>query len=68
MKLVPIADHSKSPGKLQHGLRGTLASHPRFILADEPTANLDSASARNLLEIMEKLNQEEKVTFIFPDL
>jgi putative ABC transport system ATP-binding protein len=42
-----------------------LASHPRFILADEPTANLDSVSARNLLEIMEKLNQEEQVTFIF---
>jgi putative ABC transport system ATP-binding protein len=42
-----------------------LASRPRFILADEPTANLDSASTRNLLEIMEKLNHEEKITFIF---
>jgi len=42
-----------------------LASKPRFILADEPTANLDSASAQNLLEIMEKLNHEENVTFIF---
>ena len=42
-----------------------LASRPKFVLADEPTANLDSKSARTLLEIMEKLNHEEKITFIF---
>jgi putative ABC transport system ATP-binding protein len=42
-----------------------LASRPRFILADEPTANLDSASADNLLTIMEELNRKEKTTFIF---
>ncbi|TVQ68201.1 MAG: ABC transporter ATP-binding protein [Balneolaceae bacterium] len=42
-----------------------LASRPKFILADEPTANLDSASAMNLLDIMEKMNREENVTFIF---
>ena len=42
-----------------------LASEPKFILADEPTANLDTASAMNLLDIMEKMNQEENVTFIF---
>ena len=42
-----------------------LASKPKFILADEPTANLDSKSTENLLEIMEKLNREEKITFIF---
>jgi putative ABC transport system ATP-binding protein len=42
-----------------------LASKPKFILADEPTANLDSKSTENLLDIMEKLNQDEKVTFIF---
>ncbi|HTR28237.1 MAG TPA: ABC transporter ATP-binding protein [Puia sp.] len=42
-----------------------LASRPRFILADEPTANLDSASAENLLEIMATLNREKHVTFIF---
>ena len=42
-----------------------LASKPRFILADEPTANLDSKSAENLLDIMAKLNEEEKMTFIF---
>jgi putative ABC transport system ATP-binding protein len=42
-----------------------LASKPKFVLADEPTANLDSRSAENLLVIMEKLNREENVTFIF---
>jgi putative ABC transport system ATP-binding protein len=42
-----------------------LASKPRFVLADEPTANLDSATAGGLLEMMAKLNTEEKMTFIF---
>jgi putative ABC transport system ATP-binding protein len=42
-----------------------LASKPKFVLADEPTANLDSSSTENLLDIMEKLNHEENITFIF---
>ena len=42
-----------------------LASRPEFILADEPTANLDSKSATNLLDIMEKLNKEASMTFLF---
>ncbi len=42
-----------------------LASKPQFVLADEPTANLDSKSTETLLEIMEKLNREENITFIF---
>ena len=42
-----------------------LASRPQFVLADEPTANLDFNSASNLLDIMEKLNKEEQITFIF---
>lgn len=42
-----------------------LASKPQFILADEPTANLDSKSATNLLDIMAQLNRDEGMTFIF---
>ena len=42
-----------------------LASKPKFILADEPTANLDSKSTANLLDIMSRLNREENITFIF---
>ena len=42
-----------------------LASKPKFILADEPTANLDTSSTSNLLDIMNKLNETEKITFIF---
>lgn len=42
-----------------------LASKPKFILADEPTANLDSKSTNNLLDIMMRLNEIENTTFIF---
>lgn len=42
-----------------------LASEPSFVLADEPTANLDSVTANNLLNLMEKLNEEHKMTFVF---
>lgn len=42
-----------------------LAAKPQFVLADEPTANLDSHSTAELLDIMLRLNQEEHVTFIF---
>jgi putative ABC transport system ATP-binding protein len=42
-----------------------LASRPDFILADEPTANLDSKSADNLLAMMADLNHQEQATFIF---
>jgi putative ABC transport system ATP-binding protein len=42
-----------------------LASKPKFVLADEPTANLDSKSTETLLDIMQELNREENITFIF---
>ena len=42
-----------------------LATKPQFVLADEPTANLDSNAAFNLLDIMAKLNKEENITFLF---
>jgi putative ABC transport system ATP-binding protein len=69
---VGLGDRINSrPNKLSGGqqqrvaVARALASKPKFILADEPTANLDSKSTENLLEIMEKLNREENITFIF---
>ena len=72
LKAIGLADRYNSrPAKLSGGqqqrvaVARALASRPKFVLADEPTANLDSKSASTLLEIMEKLNHEEKITFIF---
>ena len=69
---VGLGDRMDSrPAKLSGGqqqrvaVARALASRPKFILADEPTANLDSKSAETLLDIMEKLNRDENVTFIF---
>ena len=42
-----------------------LASKPRFILADEPTANLDSISTSTLLDMMLEMNEKENITFLF---
>lgn len=42
-----------------------LVTEPKLILADEPTASLDTASALSLVELMKKLNTEQQVTFVF---
>jgi len=42
-----------------------LASRPDFVLADEPTANLDSQTAESLLDLMQDLNQKYEMTFLF---
>lgn len=42
-----------------------LASHPAFVLADEPTANLDSQTAESLLDLMEDVNKNSGITFVF---
>jgi putative ABC transport system ATP-binding protein len=72
LESVGLGDRLDSrPNKLSGGqqqrvaVARALASKPKFILADEPTANLDSKSTENLLDIMEKLNLDEKITFIF---
>jgi putative ABC transport system ATP-binding protein len=62
---------NERPSKLSGGqqqrvaVARALASRPQFVLADEPTANLDTKSASNLLDIMAKLNKEENITFLF---
>jgi len=72
LKSVGLEDRINSrPSKLSGGqqqrvaVARALASKPKFVLADEPTANLDSKSTETLLDIMEKLNREEGITFIF---
>ena len=72
MASVGLSDKLNSrPNQLSGGqqqrvaVARALAPKPTFILADEPTANLDSKSTADLLNIMAQLNQEENITFVF---
>ncbi len=72
LEAVGIAEKiDKRPAELSGGqqqrvaVARALASKPAFILADEPTANLDSHSTNTLLDIMARLNEEEQITFLF---
>ena len=72
MKAVGLEDQvDKKPSEMSGGqqqrvaVARALASKPSFVLADEPTANLDSKSSENLLDIMQRLNKDENTTFIF---
>ncbi|PIF05800.1 MAG: macrolide ABC transporter ATP-binding protein [Draconibacterium sp.] len=72
LEAVGIGDRMKSrPSKLSGGqqqrvaVARALASKPEFILADEPTANLDSNSTTDLLELMAQMNKKFSTTFIF---
>ncbi|EJG1885309.1 ABC transporter ATP-binding protein [Vibrio parahaemolyticus] len=61
----------KRPSKMSGGqqqrvaVARALAPKPRFVMADEPTANLDAKSTSELLDIMEQLSEQEGTTFIF---
>ncbi len=72
LEAVGIGDRIKSrPSKLSGGqqqrvaVARAMASKPEFILADEPTANLDSKATTSLLELMSQMNKKFNTTFIF---
>ncbi len=72
LEQMGIADKANQrPSELSGGqqqrvaVARALASKPNFILADEPTANLDSVSTSNLLDMMAVMNKEENETFVF---
>lgn len=72
LKKIGLSGRANSkPSKLSGGqqqriaVARSIAAGPKFILADEPTANLDSHSAEALLDTMQLLNQNEGTTFIF---
>jgi len=63
---INVRPNQLSGGQQQRvAVARALASKPRFILADEPTANLDSQSTSKLLEIMSEMNKKENITFLF---
>lgn len=62
---------NKRPNEMSGGQQQRVAvaraivNNPPIVLADEPTANLDSVTAHSLIDMMETMNKEKKITFVF---
>lgn len=72
LNLVGLAEFAKHrPNQLSGGQRQrvaiarALAIHPRIVLADEPTANLDHKTGKRILQLMKKINRTTRTTFVF---
>ncbi len=72
LDVVGLSDRkSNRPNQLSGGQRQrvaiarALAGSPSIVLADEPTANLDKATGVSILQLMKKINEQLKTTFIF---
>lgn len=63
--LHKLPSHMSGGQQQRVAVARAVASKPKLILADEPTANLDSASAKELMDMMQKLNEKEGITIIF---